>query len=480
MDELGNPQALVVLAPLFSAAALTLVRRPAWSAWAVLAASAVTLALACRLPFNDQAGALLLADSLSAHLAVLTAFVGLAAAWFSRATLPALAARMTPAALRHYHALFMAFLGFVLLALLADNLGLAWVGLEAATIAGVAAVGLPRTPGAAQAASKYFIVAGVGTGLGLFGVVALFVAARAADVAGLAGMSWTALTAAAPRLPAPPLNLGFVLLLVGYATLAGLAPLHTWLADACAEGPTPLSAVLAGSVLNVALVSMLRLRGIVAANPAALAPSIPIEALGVASVLLAALAMEGRRDMKRFLALSSVEQNGLVALAFGVGGAPAVFAGLLHMTLHTLAKAALFMAVGLAEQCRGSQRLEALGGLLGSHRRLGLTFAAGIAAVAALPPFGMFASLFLIFTAVVRQAPLAAALAGTGLVIGAWALLSRLVPLCLGQPAPDAGPAPAPTALLPAWLLLAVVLAAGVALPAPLSAWLGGLAGAPR
>ncbi len=480
MGELGSPQALVVLLPLLSAGALVFVRRPAWSAWAMLAASAATFALACRLPFEHLAGTLLLADPLSAHMAVLTAFVGLAAAWFSRATLPELAAQMTPAALRHYHALFMAFLGFMLLALLSDNLGVAWVGIEAATIAGVVAVGLPRTPGAVEAAWKYFVVAGVGVGLALFGIVALYLAAQAAGVTGLGGMSWTALTAAAPSLPAPLLNLAFVFLLVGYATKAGLAPLHTWLADAHAEGPTPLSAVLSGSVLNVALISILRLRGVVAGNPATIDPGIPIEALGVASVLLGALGMWRRRDMKRFFALSSIEQNGLVALAFGVGGAAGVFAGLLHMTLQTLAKAALFMAVGDAAQRKGSQRLEAIGGLLANHRRLGLTFAAGIAAVAALPPFGMFASGFLILTAAMRQAPLAGALAGAGLVIGAWALLSRLIALCLGQPTPDVGPAPAPAALLPAWLLLAVVLAAGVALPSPVSAWLGGIAGAPR
>lgn len=480
MGALTSPQALVVLLPLLSAGCLTLVRRPAWGAWAVLAASAVTFALACRLLFEHAAETLLLADPLAAHMAALTAFVGVAAAWFSRATLPGLAAQMTPAALRHYHALFMAFLGFMLLASLADNLGVAWIGIEAATIAGVVAVGLPRTAGAVEAAWKYFIVAGVGVGLALFGVVTLYLAAQAVGVTGLDGMSWTALTLAAPSLPAPLLNLAFVFLLVGYATLAGLAPLHSWLADAHAEGPAPLSAVLAGSAQNVALVSILRLRGVVARNPAAIAPGLAIEALGVASVLLGALGMWRRRDMKRFFALSSVEQNGLVALAFGVGGVPAVFAGLLHMTLQTLSKAALFMAVGHAARCKGSQRLDAIGGLLGNHRRLGLTFAAGIAAMAALPPFGMFASAFLILTAAVQQAPLAAALAGAGLVVGAWALVSRLIALCLGQPTPDAGPTPAPAALLPAWLLLAVALAAGVALPSPVSAWLGDIAGAPR
>lgn len=483
MDDLLSPPALVALLPLLAAAALAFVPRPLWGGWIVLGASGVTFALACRLPFQQgRAGSLLLADPLSAHMAMLTSFVGLVTAWFSRGAMvqQGLAAQMTPAAVRHYHALFMAFLGFMLLALLADNLGVAWVGIEAATISGVVAVGLPRTPGAVEAAWKYFVVGGVGVALALFGIVALYLAAGAAHVTGLAGMSWTALAVAAPSLPPALLNLAFVFLLVGYATKAGLAPLHTWLADAHAEGPVPLSAVLAGSVLNVALVSILRLRGIVAANPGAIAPGPPIEALGVASVLLAALALWRRRDMKRFFAMSSIEQNGLVALAFGIGGTPAVFAGMLHMTLHTLTKAALFMATGHAAQLKGSQRLDAIGGLGMNHRTLALTFAAGIAAVAALPPFGMFTSAFLILTAAVRQAPLAAALAGAGVVVGVWALFARLIALCLGEPTPDAGPAPPPVALLPAWLLLAVVLAAGVALPSPVTGWLGGIAAAQR
>jgi len=483
MDDLTSPQALVALLPLLAAGVLAFVPRPLWGGWIVLGASAATFGLACRLPFQQgRAGSLLLADPLSAHMAMLTSFVGLVTAWFSRGALAqqALAAQMTPVAVRHYHALFMAFLGFMLLALLADNLGVAWVGIEAATIGGVVAVGLPRTPGAVEAAWKYFVVGGVGVALALFGIVALYLAAGAAHVTGLAGMSWTALAVAAPSLPPALLNLAFVFLLVGYATKAGLAPLHTWLADAHAEGPVPLSAVLAGSVLNVALVSILRLRGIVAANPGAIAPGPPIEALGVASVLLAALALWRRRDMKRFFAMSSIEQNGLVALAFGIGGAPAVFAGMLHMTLHTLTKAALFMATGHAAQLKGSQRLDAIGGLGANHRPLALTFAAGIAAVAALPPFGMFTSAFLILTAAVQRAPVAAALAGVGVMVGVWALLAKLIALCLGEPTPDAGPGPPPAALLPAWLLLAVVLAAGVALPSPVAGWLGGIAAAQR
>src|SRR5260370_29112942 len=184
--------------------------------------------------------------------------------------------------------------------------------------------------------------------------------------------------------------------------------MHAWMPDAHAEGPTPVSAVLAGSILNVALLVILRLRGLVAANYEAIAPGPPIMALGLISVLLAAFSLWRRRDVKRLFAFSSIEQSGVAAFAFGLGGAGAMFAGLLHMTLHTLTKAAIFQCVGRACQLKGSQKFAEIGGLVTRHRLLGLTLAAGIVAVAGMPPFGLFTSEFLIVVETVRRLPLAA------------------------------------------------------------------------
>ncbi len=483
IGEFFTPSGCVVLLPFFAAALLALTPRHALAAWINIAASLLTFALACLLPTAQGSGELLLIDGLSAHMAILTSFIGLSTAWYSRAyiAVEATAGRLGPSALRQYHALFQFFVGCLLLALLANNLGVVWMSVEAATIAAVLVVGLPRTSDAIRASWKYFLLCGAGIALALFGTIVLYLAALPVLGPGLPAMSWTALTAAAPRFRGPMLNLAFVFLLIGYGTKAGLAPLHGWMADAHAEGPTPVSAVLSGSILNVALIAILRLRGLLAVNPEAIAPGPPIMTLGLVSLLLAAFSLWRRRDVKRFFAFSTIEQTGLAAFAFGLGGPAAIFAGLLHLTLHTLSKAALFQCIGRACQMSGGQRFTDIGGLIARHRALGLTLAACILAVAGLPPFGLFASEFLTVQATMHSLPLLALPLGLGLLVGFWALLWRLATLCLGDPTPNRGPAPTLSApslfdLVPAWVHLAVVVVLGLAMPTALAGWFTAIA----
>ncbi len=479
IGELLSPAGLVALVPILVAAGLGFVRAPRLGAWINIAGAAAALLLACALPWQMGAGTLLLVDRLSAHMAILTAFVGLTSAWFSRSYIAVEleAGRLDPPRVRQYHALFQAFLGFMLLALLSNNLGVTWVAMEAATIATVLVVGLPRTAEAVEASWKYFIICGVGIALALFGTILLYLAALPVLGPGLEAMSWSSLSLAAARAPAPLLNLAFVFLLIGYGTKAGLAPLHTWMPDAHAEGPTPVSAVLAGSVLNVALVMLLRVRGLMDANAEAIDPGVPLMALGLASVLMAAFSLWRRRDVKRFFAYSTIEQTGIAAFAFGLGGASAIFAGLLHMTAHTLIKAAIFHCVGRASQLKGGQKFEAIGGLIANHRALGLTLAAGIIAIAGLPPFALFASEYLIAAETIRRLPWLMLPFGLGLVVATWALLARLITLCLGPPTPDGGIRLPVHVLAPAWLHLALAAMLGLAMPAPLVAWFTALAG---
>jgi hydrogenase-4 component F len=467
-------------------AALVLACVPSWRAgvWINLAGSAATFAAALLLPAQVGLRApYLLVDALSVHLAILTAFIGLTTAWFSVTYVRVEIARrrLDRDRLRLYHAMFQVFVGAMLLALLSDNLGVTWVAIEAATIAAVLVVGLPRTAEAVEASWKFFLICGVGIALALFGTIVLYLAALPALGPGAAAMSWSTLLPAAARCDGTVLNLAFVFLLLGYGTKAGLAPLHAWMPDAHAEGPTPVSAVLAGSILNVALSVLLRLRGLMAANAAvgggAIAPGLPLMALGLISVLMAAFSLWQRRDVKRFFAFSTIEQSGLAAFAFGLGGPVATFAGLLHITLHTLAKASVFQCVGRAAQLKGGQRFADIGGLLQTHRMLAVTLAVGVIAVAALPPLGVFASEFLIGTETILRAPWLALPLGIGLLAGAWALLARLQMLCLGPATPDRGPAPDLLAMLPVWLMLAAVLVLGLAMPAPVADWLKAAAG---
>lgn len=479
LNELLTPAGFAVLIPLLSAAGMALARSWRVCAWINVAAAALTFACTMMLPWTlGQAGGLLLVDALAAHLAMLTAFVSLTTSFFSAAYIrvEVAARRLNANRLRLYHAMYQLFVGGMLLALLSNNLGVTWVAIEAATIAAVLVVGISKTADAVEASWKFFLICGVGIALALFGTVVLYLAAVPALGPGFPPMTWTALLANAQHFNGEVLNLAFVFLLIGYGTKAGLAPLHAWMPDAHAQGPTPVSAVLAGSILNVALFVILRLRRLMAANAAsgggALDPGPAIMALGLLSLLLAAFSLWRRRDVKRFFAFSTIEQSGIAAFAFGLGGTGAIFAGLLHMTLHTLLKSAIFQCVGRAAQLKGGQTFADIGGLFAGHRQLALALAASIVALAAFPPFGLFSSEFLIAAETVRRAPFLSIPLAIGLVTGAWALILRLQTLCLGAPTPDRGPAPAAFALAPAWLHLALVLVFGLAMPGAMVAWL--------
>jgi hydrogenase-4 component F len=479
--EVFSQAGAVILLPLLAAGLLAAIRSSVIGAWINTVAATATFGLACCLPWLKGAGSLLLIDPLSTHVAILTSFVAMTTAWFSRAYVAVELAegRLDEGRLRQYHALYQALTGFMLLALLSNNLGVTWVAVEAATIATVIIIGLPRTAEAVEASWKFFILCGVGIALAFFGTMVLYLAALPALPPGLAPMSWNMLATAAAHCKGTLLNLAFVFLLIGYGTKAGLAPLHAWMPDAHAEGPTPVSAVLSSSLLNVALTVILRVRNLLAANADAIDPGPPIMALGLASVLLAAFSLWRRRDVKRFFAFSTIEQSGVAAFAIGLGGPAATFAAVLHLTLHTLAKAALFQCVGRACQLKGGQKFADIAGLARTHRALGLTLAAGIVAVAGFPPFGLFSSELLVAFATIRQMPWLMLPLGLGLVVGGWALGARLIALCFSDPTPDRGPAPGLGALVPAWLHLAVVVVFGFAMPASLVTWFTLIAGTP-
>nr|WP_282572207.1 proton-conducting transporter membrane subunit [Roseomonas acroporae] len=437
------------------------------------AVSAATLLLALWAAASPYAAdGVLHTDALNLPLLLVAAVVGASTSVYSAAYVATLG--YDAARVRVYHAAFQGFMGAVMLALLADNLGVTWVAIEAATLASVMIVALPRTAGAIAAAWKLFILCGVGIGLALFGTVVLYLAGQPFTGGGMKGLSWAALRAAAPLADPGVLNLAFVFLLVGYGTKAGLVPLHSWLPDAESEGPTPITAVLSGLLLNAALHAVLRAKAVVGANPGAIPPGTLLLALGLASVLLAALSLSRRRDARRFFAWSSIEHMGLAAFAFGLGGA-ASLAGLVHMAGHSLLKSAVFFGVGRAAQRKGSQRIDAIGGLVVNHPALGWALAAAIAGLAGLPPFALFASEFALLTDAAARAPLAVAVLALGLVVAFAALVGILQSLCLGTPTPE--PA-APTAnraaggprtdwatVGPMLLHLLLALGLGVALP---------------
>ena len=433
---------LAVAVPFLAAVLLAIVPTRA-GAWVGFGAALLTLALVCRLAVAGGA------DALGTVLALLAGFVGVTTAWFALHD-EAPEARRT----RATNALFQVVLGGALLATLADNLGVGWIGLEVGTVAVMAATALPRIEAAVEAGWRGFIVCGVALGLALFGIVVLTLAALPLEP-GWAAMSWSGLARAAPNAQPALVNLAFCFLLVGWGTLAALVPLHGWMPAVQAEGPVAVSGILATLLLNAALANLLRLRGVMAACPGALAPGLALVVLGLASVLGGALLLWPRRDIRRFLAVGTVGQGGLAVVAFGLGTPVAIFAGVLQLVLHTLAKAALLQGVGRARP----------GGLWRTDRALAaLVLAAGIS-VAGLPPAGVFASEFLVLAEAMRQAPVVAFVVGAGVIIGAWAVIARLHGLMLGPATPGTALPTRYAALLGAWLNLALALVLALAMP---------------
>lgn len=463
----------MLLLPAAAAVVLAAVPDPRWAARLNVGAATGLLALAVATAVRrPQGGDLLLIDDFNVYLLVLTAFIGTTTSIFSAGYVAheVNTGRLPPRMARFYHAMFQAFLASLVLALLANNLGLMWVAVEGATLTTVLMVSLYRTPAAIEAAWKYFILCGVGIALALFGTILTYLAAQPVLGGGAAGMTWSVLLTAAPKLDPGILSLAFVFILIGYGTKVGLFPLNGWLPDAHAEGPTPISAVLSGLLLNVALYAVLRFKMLLAGNSKALDPGLVMIVMGLATVLTAAFMLFGRRDVKRFFAFSSIKHMGVMTVAFGIGGPVANFAGLLHMTVHSLAKSGIFHAVGHLSQRAGGQRFDDLRGLTVSHPPLGWGLLAGIVAISGLPPFGLFMSEFLVVTTAAASAAWVAAALAAGLLVGLAALASRAQWLCFGTPTLEPGPSAA-HALVPLYAHLALVAAAGLWLPAPLVVW---------
>jgi len=437
----------------------------------VLAALATFMAALMLLFERPTPGGYLFVDDLNVVFIVLATLVGFTTSAFSASYIghELEIGRLTPRYLRFYHAMYQTLMFSMNLALTANNIGLMWVAIELATLTTVLMVGIYRTHEALEAAWKYFILGSVGIALALFGTILVYMAARPVLGEGQDAMVWTVLIGKAAGFSPELLNVAFVFLMLGYGTKVGLAPLHAWLPDAHAEGPTPISAVLSGLLLNVALYALLRFKMLLAANPAALAPGPLMVSLGLLSLIFAGFMLYRRRDIKRMFAYSSIEHMGIITFAFGMGGPLANFAGLLHMVMHSLTKSAIFFAVGHIAQAKGTQRIADIRGLTQSHPVLGWGLVLGVAAIAGLPPLGIFMSEFLIVSSTFARAPLLALLVVAGLLIAFGALFLRLNEIAFGEP--TGSTAPVKASYVPLFAHLALVAMAGVYLPAPLVAW---------
>ena len=278
--------------------------------------------------------------------------------------------------------------------------------MEATTLASALLVGFYKTEGAVEAGWKYLIVCTVGLAFALFGTIVFYVAAVRSGLSPEVALQWPALMQAGAMLAGSHalIKLAFVFLVVGYGTKIGLAPMHSWLPDAHAEAPSPVSAMLSAALLNCAVYALLRYDAIVSRS---LGPAFSHQLLlffGGASVVVAGLLMIVQQDLKRLLAYSSVEHMGIIATGMGLGGFLGLYGALLHTFTHSLAKSLLFFSAGHVRESTGTSEISKLAGLA---RKLPWTSAAlvvGLVAIVGLPPLGLFVSEFSILREAFSQA----------------------------------------------------------------------------
>ncbi|MCG5075432.1 hydrogenase 4 subunit F [Paraburkholderia tagetis] len=409
-------------------------------------------------------------DPFNVFLVALTAFVGWTTALFSKPYMRVERerGRMSANRTRLYHAMYQLFVFAMLLALLTNNMGVLWVAMEAVTLAAVLLVAVYRTAASLDAAWKYFILCGVGIAQALFGTILLYLAASRV-LGGDDALLLTSLNAAKASLDPAIVSLAFVFLLIGYGTKVGLVPMHSWLPDAHAEGPTPISAVLSGLLLNVALYAVLRCKVLA---DGALQNGLPghlLVGFGLVSVLLATFSLFRQTDAKRLFSFSSIEHMGLMTFAFGLGGPVATFAGLLHMTVHALIKSAIFFSVGHAAQKAGTQAIDGIRGLVRTSPFVGWGMVLGTLAILGMPPFGVFASEFLILTTALHALPWAVPWLLLALVVAFAVIFRRVQGMAFGES--TARRLEYRPALLPVFVHLAIGLMLGVYIPSWLAAW---------
>ncbi len=411
-------------------------------------------------------------DAFNVYLVLLNSFVGLTTAVFSG---PYMAheqkiGRVKDAGMRLYHSMYQGFLFTMLLALTTNNLGILWVAIEGATLATVLLVSLYRTPESIEAGWKYFLLCGVGIAQAMFGTTLIYFAAVQIIPDSSQALMWSVLYAHASELEPTVLLLAFVFLIVGYGTKVGLVPLHNWLPDAHSEGPTPMSAILSGLLLNIALYAVVRFKMLI--DPA-LGTNIAghiMMGFGLLSFLVAGLLLHRQLDIKRMFSYSSIEHMGLITFAFGIGGPLATFGALLHMIVHSLTKSAIFVTVGHAAQLCKTQSIDQIRGLIKIQPEIGWSLLIGTVAIAGLPPFGVFTSEFLLFSATIKSYPWLVITLLAGLCIAFAGLFRHVQPMVFG--ARSHGEIKIKANMWPVALHFCIILWLGIAVPEVLAGWI--------
>jgi hydrogenase-4 component F len=307
---------------------------------------------------------------------------------------------------RWFYALVFLFLFTMISVCLSANLGFLWIMMEGTTLASALLVGFYNTEGAVEAGWKYLVVCTVGIAFALFGTIVLYLAAVKAGMSPDAALDWVSLVNAAPRIGLDPhlVKLAFVFVIVGYGTKIGFVPMHSWLPDAHAEAPTPISALLSAVLLNCAMYAVMRYDTIVsrAVGPAFSHTLMLI--FGLVSMVVAGLLILVQHNLKRLMAYSSIEHMGIIAIGLGLGGTLGLFGALLHAFNHSVAKSLLFFSAGNVRHHVGTLRIDGIQGISRTMPQTSAALLVGGLAIVGLPPFSLFISEFAILSEAFTQA----------------------------------------------------------------------------
>jgi hydrogenase-4 component F len=392
----------MLIAPAAAAIGCLLVRTPGKPEKFNLAASIVVFATAIPLAVLSGNGPYrywdnyLVVDMPGAWVALCTAIVYLLASIYAVGYMRLLSEEAEK--LWIFYALFSGFALTILLSTVMNNAGLYWIAIELTTLVSTFLVGFERAAESMEAAWKYIVIVSAGISLALLGTV-LFYWSGSFALGPVYDMTWDNLQLTAAEMNSALVGMAYLLVLIGYGTKVGLAPMHTWLPDAHSESPAPVSAMLSGALLNGAMLGIVRYLAICDASGIGHFARTVLVALGVLSLFIGALFIVRQDGIKRLMAYSSVEHMGVVALGFGFGGLFGVAGALYHMLNHSLNKSLMFFGAGNVMRSFGTKEIRNIRGVWTRFPVQGSLWLAGAAAITGAPPFGLFLSELVILRA---------------------------------------------------------------------------------
>jgi len=388
--------------PFLSAVLCIIVRRSTIVEKVATTGSILTLALGIAVAWDVSTGGsihgyggYLSIDKLSMVMIVLITSIGAGAILFSLSYIKEEAERghFTQDRVRWYYSFLNLFVLAMLLSVVTGNLGMFWVAMELTALTSALMVSFYRTRASLEAAWKYVILCSAGIGFALLGTIFTYYS----STDGIGGtLNWSILMRQSSQLNPVTMRLAFIFILVGYGTKAGLVPMHTWLPDAHSLAPTPVSGLLSGVLLSCAMYGIIRYDAITVSAVGAAYPGTLLITFGLISILTAALFMLVQKDYKRLLAYSSIEHMGIIAFALGLGSKIALYGAIFHLINHAISKSTLFFIAGRINHIFRSKQIGRVRGIIGVSPVTGAFFVAGILEIAGSPPFGLFASEFII------------------------------------------------------------------------------------